>query len=508
MSQPSSKADLDLPRMPGADRPLTERPLEAPSTAAAPLVFAADTPSEVEGNVPGTVPAPALRPTVSASDSGDLAPGQTVGDFELLAVLGRGSFATVWLAYQISLGRQIALKVSRHCGSEAHTLAVLEHDYIVRVFSESVEPRTGLRLLCMQYVNGTTLECVIRALAGKRHRPLTGRDLVETIDSLCERPALFDPAALHDRDQLLRADFVEAVCWLGERLAEALAHAHRLGVLHRDVKPANILLSCYGRPMLADFNIALDPEHARGMTGMLFGGTLLYMAPEHLDAFNPQDPTTPEAVDERSDIFALGVVLFELLMGRCPFRPPSRGVSPAEQMRAMAAERRLEPPPRPEGPEVLQRVLQRCLEPDPARRYQSAEALARSLEGCREHWWVQKEVPPADALTRLVRAHPFAVGLALVLVPHILGSVVNIGYNSLRIVERLTAVQQATFQRLVLLYNLVVYSICLVILWWQLLPVYRTWRGLSGDGRKLEGVCNQKAPHWPGEVRKRIRASK
>src|SRR5262249_39055693 len=150
-----------------------------------------------------------------------------------------------------------------------------------------------------------------------------GQAVLEAIDTLSSHQAPFDPSALRDREALAGCDFVEAVCWIGGRLAEALAHAHRPGVLHRGLKPAHILMNRYGRPLLADFNVSHDPHQVRGREGM-FGGTLAYMAPEHLDAFNPDDPTPPEAVDRRSDIYALGMVLFELLTGRLPFAADRR----------------------------------------------------------------------------------------------------------------------------------------------------------------------------------------
>jgi serine/threonine protein kinase len=84
-------------------------------------------------------------------------------DFELLQILGEGSFGRVYLAEQVSLGRQVALKVLANRGNEARTMASLEHDHIIRVFAETV--RDNLRLLCMQYVPGTNLDCILRFLA-------------------------------------------------------------------------------------------------------------------------------------------------------------------------------------------------------------------------------------------------------------------------------------------------------------------------------------------------------
>src|SRR5260370_862654 len=131
----------------------------------------------------------------------------------------------------------------------------------------------------------------------------SGRAILEGGDHVSpERPAL-PPAGLRGREQLADDDHVQAVCRIGARLAEALDHAHGRGILHRDVKPANILVSQYGRPLLTDFNLATHDDPPAGR----LGGTLAYMAPEHLDAFDPQTNMPPAAADHPSDISSLPV---------------------------------------------------------------------------------------------------------------------------------------------------------------------------------------------------------
>ncbi|MFN4259048.1 MAG: serine/threonine-protein kinase [Gemmataceae bacterium] len=407
---------------------------------------------------------------------------QRLDDYELLSVLGRGAFATVYLAKQVSLGRQVALKVSENRGNEARTLASLEHDHIVRVFSEQVVPEKNLRLMCMQFISGTTLERVLAFLRHRNRDKWTGRSILEAIDLLSQHPALLDLAAFRDREWLGNANYAEAVSWIGSRLAAALAHAHSQGVLHRDIKPANILFNRYGRPFLADFNVSLDAERIRGALGAIFGGTPAYMAPEHLDAFSHQQGRTPEDVNERSDIYSLGVVLFEVLTGQLPFPNPTAEQRPTDIMREMAAQRRVGVPSLQEKapvPEILDWTVRRCLQPVPERRYPSATYLAQALEGCREHQEICQQLPPAGFLTRLTMQHPFLMGAIFGLLPQLVGSVVNITYNSIRIVDTLTESQRAVFNQLVLVYNVAVYPACLAVLFWFVAPIYTFWRQLS-----------------------------
>jgi serine/threonine protein kinase len=411
--------------------------------------------------------------------------GTCIGDFELMSLLGAGAFGQVFLARQVSLSRQVAVKITANQGDEARTLARLEHAHIVQVFAETVDAARDLRLLCMQYIPGTTLQRVIDELRVRPRAQWSGRAILDVIDAVSTASAAFDAAAMRGRELLADCDFVEAACWYGARLAEALAHAHSLGVLHRDVKPANILLSCYGRPYLADFNVA-SVKRRKGDTGSTMGGTLAYMAPEHLEACVLRCDDSSGTVDERADVYSLGVVLFEMLSGRLPFDQPASPVGTlSDRARAMIAQRRVGPPPLPTEiaqPTTVARLVRRCMEPDPLARYQQASELARSLDGCREMRRIERDLPPAGSLERLLFRWPFLLGWALIVAPQVLASVVNISYNVSRI--GLTNEQQRSFWHLVLVYNCIAYPLCLFLSVAVILPIRRMWQRL-GDGEVL-----------------------
>jgi serine/threonine protein kinase len=437
-----------------------------------------------------------------------LAPSeQPFDDFEILARLGEGAFATVYLARQVSLGRQVALKVSANSGCEARTLAILEHDHIVRVFSESIDQKQNLRLLCMQYVPGTTLSKVIQQLASMDPAARNGRAIIDCIDDASVLPTALDTAALRYREFLSSCDFVEAVCLLGGRLAEALAHAHGQGVLHRDIKPANILMNRYGRPLLADFNVSLGTDRDRKTAGATFGGTIAYMAPEHLDAFNPCNDGSESDVDHRADIYSLGVVLFELLTTKSPFPKVADHADRAAMLSELAQMRKEEPPSlrdiNPSLPEILDRTVSRCLQGNPDARYQSAEELAKALEGCRELQQSLRRLPEPGRLTALTNRWPIPSAMLLLVCPHVLGSIVNIWYNKVRIVSYLTPAQRAAFFALIPAYNLIVYPAILISVWFQLGMVlkarHRLIRGDEIDREEIRGA-RQRALRIPALI--------
>jgi serine/threonine protein kinase/tetratricopeptide (TPR) repeat protein len=349
--------------------------------------------------------------------------GFHVPGFRLLRELGRGAFARVYLARQEDLAqRLVALKVAIDLRGESQTLAQLQHTNIVPVYSVHSDP--PFQVLCMPYFGGTTLADARSELAKLPRQPESGRWLVEV---LAARAAESGAAADGTLTMLSRMRYVDAVLWLGARLAEALAHAHERGILHGDLKPANVLLSDEGRPMLLDFNLAADAGLRGRAAAAMVGGTLPYMAPEQLAAFRDGR----HRADARGDVYALGLILFEMLGGGYPF--PLRRGPVAGLLDPMIADREAAPPDvRRRNPAVSPAgasILRRCLEPDPARRYPSARALREDLERQLANLPL-KHAPEPSWLERgrkWVRRHPrltsiYAVGTVAVALLVLLGS--------------------------------------------------------------------------------------
>ncbi|QEH33598.1 Serine/threonine-protein kinase PknK [Aquisphaera giovannonii] len=310
--------------------------------------------------------------------------GQTIAGFYLVEELGRGSFARVFLARERELAdRPVALKVARRGSREPQALARLQHTHIVPVHSVREDRATGLHLLCMPFFGRVTLSRLLQEVRGAPSP--SGRAIVEALDRLSggdDAPPTHARSAC--RDALASRTYAQAIAWWGARLAEALDHAHDRGILHRDVKPSNVLVNDDGMPMLLDFNLARDGRPGDGGHGaeVAFGGTLDYMAPEHLEALADE---ASEGVDSRSDIFSLGVLLYEAVAGVKPYAPPRKNLPIYDSLLRAASDRRKECPVRfPEGlpspvPASLAAVIRRCLEPEPADRYRGAGELAADL---------------------------------------------------------------------------------------------------------------------------------
>jgi serine/threonine protein kinase/Tfp pilus assembly protein PilF len=322
--------------------------------------------------------------------------------FELVKEIGRGAFGRVYLARQDDLaGRPVALKVSLDLVDESHWLAQLQHSNIVPIYS--VHRAGPYQALCMPYLGSITLADVLAALRdratslsprpGTPERGVGGEGLCVCVQNLQARcnPSPSPPTRLPPAERgeekvpptccLLAqrgAAYVRQVLRIVARLADGLAYAHAHGILHQDLKPANVLLMDDGTPMLLDFNLARDTKRRGNLAAAHVGGTLPYMAPEQLVAFR-DGRSQP---DPRSDIYALGLILDELLTLRPPFSISEGPIG--ECVARMVAERRRDPPGmRHQNRDVtpaVAAIVRRCLEADPARRYQSARQLAEDLE--------------------------------------------------------------------------------------------------------------------------------
>jgi serine/threonine protein kinase/tetratricopeptide (TPR) repeat protein len=329
--------------------------------------------------------------------------GTELFGFQLLAELGRGAFARVFLAEQENLARRrVVLKVAADFWGEIDTLAQLHHPNIVPVYSfHHHEP---FQAVCMPFQGTTTLDDVLHEIQGKEALPTSGKALVQIFN---KGPLnLTEATEEHCLARLLaNLSYVEAITWIGADLAAGLAHAHGHGIIHRDLKPANVLLTDEGRPMLLDFNAAADIKPGATMAAWA-AGTLPYMAPEQLAAFQGNKA----AVDARCDIYAFGMVLFELLTGRYPFH--YRDLTVDRLVDSVLEDRRVSPPRlriwNPAVSPALERIVRRCLEPDPARRYQTSRQLQEDLDCQRQHRPLRHTGEPLgkERLHKWVRRHP------------------------------------------------------------------------------------------------------
>lgn len=263
--------------------------------------------------------------------------GQTLGRYQLIEKLGEGGMAAVYKAYDPRLDRFVAVKVilssfqqdasfSKRFDLEAKSLAKLSHPNIVQIHDYGEQ--AGIAYLVMAYVPGGTLK---QRIAG--------------------------PMNYSDAAKLLIP------------IAKALEFAHQNNVIHRDIKPANILLTQSGEPMLSDFGIAKMLGEGHTITGPGVGiGTPEYMSPEQCRGIS---------IDQRSDIYSLGIVLFELITGRTPFH--------ADTPMAVALKHVSEPLPRlmdlaPGLPDMVEKVIYKALAKNPYDRYQNMSEFIAVLE--------------------------------------------------------------------------------------------------------------------------------
>jgi eukaryotic-like serine/threonine-protein kinase len=362
--------------------------------------------------------------------------GEALGDFVLVAELGRGSQGRVFLATQPALAdRPVVLKLGPLGGGEHRALARLQHTHIVPLHAVADFPDRCLRGLCLPYFGGATLAALLASLRAVPPARRTGADLRRALDGAGGEVPLAVQARGPARDALAGATYAQAVAWVGACLAEALAYAHERGLLHLDLKPSNILLAADGQPMLLDFHLARGPVAAGAPAPPWLGGTPAYLSPEQRAAMEAvrQGLPVPQAVDGRSDVYSLGVVLYEALAGALP--EPGR----ARSLRAR----------NPRVSVGLADVVGRCLAARPQDRYPDAAALADDL---RRHLadLPLRGVPNRDLLERWGkwrRRRPGTVWRAAVLL--LLGiAAVGVGLHVSRRLERAGAALKAGRQAL------------------------------------------------------------
>lgn len=277
-----------------------------------------------------------------------LSPGSRLGHYRVEGSIGSGGMGEVYLAADTKLGRNVALKTLppsfandpsflKRFRNEAQAAANINHPNVATVYS--VEEFEGIHFLTMEYIDGSTLDKLI------------------------------------PKDGLELKTFLE---WL-EPISHALAAAHKRGIIHRDIKPGNIMISGDGTPKILDFGLAQIERSFAGSASLANDitapgqiiGTPSYMSPEQAEGVD---------VDVRSDIFSFGTVMYEALTGKRPFRGPSQGLI----VRAVI---HTEPDPiakhRPDTPYVIAKMVERCLQKSPGKRFQSMREIRSTLKEVR-----------------------------------------------------------------------------------------------------------------------------
>jgi WD40 repeat protein/serine/threonine protein kinase len=391
-------------------------------------------------------PDPSQAAAVSEVSSSEPPLTGTLGDFRIFQEIGRGGMGIVYAAEQISLGRRVALKVLpfaaamdakplKRFQNEAHAAARLHHTNIVPVYAVGCE--RGVHYYAMQFIDGQTMAALIRELRQRAGLEAAGssaaatsalaNELVsghwapakrsagkeacsaEVATGPCHpsTPTPLDATPPTEPASTQRSStspaFFRTVAHLGVQAAEALEHAHSKGIIHRDIKPANLLLDASGNLWITDFGLArMVSEAGLTMTGDLLG-TLRYMSPEQ--ALAKRVP-----MDHRTDIYSLGVTLYELLT----LRPAYDGRDRQEVMQQIA----FEEPPLPRRwnkaiPVELETIVGKAIGKNLAERYATAQELADDLRRFLDDKPIRAKRPTLlDRTRKWARRHPGVVATA------------------------------------------------------------------------------------------------
>jgi serine/threonine protein kinase len=360
---------------------------------------------------------------------GSINPTVPLGDFRLVREIGRGGMGIVYEAEQLSLGRRIALKVLpfamtldprqlQRFKNEARAAAHLHHSNIVPIYSVGSE--RGIHFYAMEYIEGQPLTKLINELrqtadredkdtrrqGAKETRTLRAEEATAPVGGRCNETRN-DDTLLVPLSPCLLVSFFETVARLGVQAAEALEHAHERGVIHRDIKPGNLLVEENGHLWITDFGLAQfqNSDAALTMTGDLVG-TLRYMSPE-------QALAQRGLVDHRTDVYSLGVTLYEVLT----LEPSFDGRDRNELLRQIAFEEPCSPRQRNEKiPVDLETIVLKAIAKPVEERYATAQELADDLRRFLDHKPILARRPTClERATKWARRHRGVVRAGIVL---------------------------------------------------------------------------------------------
>ena len=311
---------------------------------------------------------------------------ERMGEFRILAPIGHGGMGIVYRAVQESLGREVALKLIRpdqlffpgareRFRREVELVARMQHPGIVPI--HAVGNDGGVPFFAMELVHGATLADVVDQLVGQAPERLAGVDLDRALARCLGDQEVREPAAL------FAGTWTQVVLRIVREVAEALEHAHRRGVLHRDVKPSNIMLTRDGRVLLLDFGLAGgDSSERLTRTGSPLG-SLAYMPPEVLAGL-------PGPRDARGDVYSLGVTCWELLTLQLPYQ--SSDPVRLRELAGAATRAKLSTVNRSVTWDI-ETVVATAMDPDLGRRYATASLFSRDLDNLLGHRAIEAREP-------------------------------------------------------------------------------------------------------------------
>jgi hypothetical protein len=334
----------------------------------------------------------------------------------------------------------------------------------------------------MQYLPGGTLLDLGRVAFAAERPPDSGQALLDAVDGALESRGESRPTESITRAELATLSWPETVAWLGKRLATALHYANSRGVLHRDIKLANVLLARDGTPKLADFNISFARNVSGASPFEYFGGSLSYMSPEQLMASLPGHTAEAADLDTRSDIYSLAVVLWELLTSMKPFDDSAARAARADSAGFVGDTTAVDLmlTTRAEGvssaalahlpsdcPAALRRVLLKALSADRDQRWSSGAELAEQLQLCLDPHARELVDPPARSWRLRLRPFILPVSALAILIPVMLAGAYNIQHNQLLIVSHLSEEAQGRFVLVTTLLNLIFFPLgAAVVVYW------------------------------------------